>query len=142
VQTYHQKEFTAKEQNYWSQQGVIAGEWQGRLAGRFGLAGRFRQRTSRNSARATPRVLLTSPDDRRLVDLLSCSCRKLPRHCGLQRVLAPSESGPPVSMAASGNTVCPRSYPASPPSKRPMDKRFRAFFFIRKLRNYLKSFAF
>jgi conjugative relaxase-like TrwC/TraI family protein len=39
AQTYHQKEFTAKEQNYWSQQGVIAGEWQGRLAGRFGLAG-------------------------------------------------------------------------------------------------------
>src|ERR1022692_1046967 len=39
AQTYHQKEFTAKEQNYWSQQGVIAGEWQGRLAERFGLAG-------------------------------------------------------------------------------------------------------
>jgi len=32
AQTYHQKEFTAKEQNYWSQSGVIAGEWQGRLA--------------------------------------------------------------------------------------------------------------
>jgi len=39
AQTYHQKEFTAKEQNYWSQTGVIAGEWQGRLAGQFGLAG-------------------------------------------------------------------------------------------------------
>ena len=39
AQTYHQKEFTAKEQNYWSQQGVIAGEWQGRLAAQFGLAG-------------------------------------------------------------------------------------------------------
>src|ERR1700689_2460019 len=39
AQTYHQKEFTAKEQNYWSEQGVIAGEWQGRLAGQFGLAG-------------------------------------------------------------------------------------------------------
>src|SRR5579863_9267701 len=39
AQTYHQKEFTAKEQNYWSQQGVIAGEWQGRLAEQFGLAG-------------------------------------------------------------------------------------------------------
>ena len=39
AQTYHQKEFTAKEQNYWSQRGVIAGEWQGRLAGPFGLAG-------------------------------------------------------------------------------------------------------
>jgi len=39
AQNYHQKEFTAKEQNYWSQRGVIAGEWQGRLAGQFGLAG-------------------------------------------------------------------------------------------------------
>jgi conjugative relaxase-like TrwC/TraI family protein len=39
AQTYHQKEFTAKEQNYWSQRGVIAGEWQGRLATQFGLAG-------------------------------------------------------------------------------------------------------
>jgi conjugative relaxase-like TrwC/TraI family protein len=39
AQTYHQKEFTAKEQNYWSQQGVIAGEWQGQLAPQFGLAG-------------------------------------------------------------------------------------------------------
>jgi conjugative relaxase-like TrwC/TraI family protein len=38
AQTYHQKEFTAKEQNYWSQRGVIAGEWQGRLAQQFGLA--------------------------------------------------------------------------------------------------------
>jgi len=37
--TYHQKEFTAKEQNYWSQRGVIAGEWQGSMAGQFGLAG-------------------------------------------------------------------------------------------------------
>ena len=32
AQTYHQKEFTAKEQNNWSERGVIAGEWQGRLA--------------------------------------------------------------------------------------------------------------
>src|SRR5947208_2712746 len=39
AQTYHQKEFTAKEQNYWSQRGVIAGEWQGRLTAPFGLAG-------------------------------------------------------------------------------------------------------
>jgi conjugative relaxase-like TrwC/TraI family protein len=36
---YHQKEFTAKEQNYWSQSGVIAGDWQGKLAAQFGLAG-------------------------------------------------------------------------------------------------------
>src|ERR1035441_4818942 len=39
AQTYHQKEFTAKEQNYWSQRGVVAGEWQGRLAAQFGLVG-------------------------------------------------------------------------------------------------------
>src|SRR5215472_8332633 len=39
AQTYHQKEFTAKEQNYWSQRGVIQGEWQGQLAHRFGLTG-------------------------------------------------------------------------------------------------------
>ena len=39
AQTYHEKEFTAKEQNYWSQRGAIAGEWQGRLAPQLGLAG-------------------------------------------------------------------------------------------------------
>src|SRR5580658_6808698 len=39
AQTYHQAEFTAKEQNYWSQRGVIAGEWQGRLVEQFGLPG-------------------------------------------------------------------------------------------------------
>src|SRR3989441_156042 len=39
AQSYHQKEFTAKEQNYWSQRGVVAGEWQGRMSGQFGLAG-------------------------------------------------------------------------------------------------------
>jgi len=39
ARTYHQKEFTAKEQNYWSQRGVTAGEWQGRLATQFDLAG-------------------------------------------------------------------------------------------------------
>ena len=37
AQSYHRKEFTAKEQNYWSERGVIAGEWQGRLAEKFGL---------------------------------------------------------------------------------------------------------
>jgi conjugative relaxase-like TrwC/TraI family protein len=39
AQNYHQKEFTAKEQNYWSQRGEVAGEWQGKLAAKFGLAG-------------------------------------------------------------------------------------------------------
>jgi len=39
AQSYHQKEFVSKEQNYWSQRGEIAGEWQGRLASQLGLAG-------------------------------------------------------------------------------------------------------
>ena len=39
AQTYHAKEFTSKDQNYWSQKAEIQGEWQGQLAGRFGLAG-------------------------------------------------------------------------------------------------------
>jgi conjugative relaxase-like TrwC/TraI family protein len=39
AQNYHAKEFTAKEQNYWSQRGEIQGEWQGRLSSQFGLAG-------------------------------------------------------------------------------------------------------
>ena len=39
AQSYHQKEFVSKEQNYWSQRGKIAGEWQGRLAAQFALAG-------------------------------------------------------------------------------------------------------
>lgn len=39
AQSYHQKEFTAKEQNYWSQSGVIPGEWQGRFATQLGLTG-------------------------------------------------------------------------------------------------------
>ncbi len=39
AQTYHQKEFTAKEQNYWSQGNAVQGEWQGKLAEQFGLSG-------------------------------------------------------------------------------------------------------
>ena len=39
AQTYHAKEFTAAEQNYWKQANEIVGEWQGRMAGVFGLAG-------------------------------------------------------------------------------------------------------
>jgi len=41
AQSYHAKEFTAKEQSYWSERGVIAGEWQGRLAPQFVLLDRF-----------------------------------------------------------------------------------------------------
>ncbi|MDE1162004.1 MAG: MobF family relaxase [Acidobacteriaceae bacterium] len=37
AQTYHAKEFTAAEQNYWKQGNEIVGEWQGRMAGAFGL---------------------------------------------------------------------------------------------------------
>ena len=39
AQTYHAKEFTAAEQNYWKQDDTIPGEWRGRLAEKFGLAG-------------------------------------------------------------------------------------------------------
>src|ERR1700724_819300 len=39
AQTYHAKEFTAKEQNYWSQKSEIRGEWQGQLAAGFGFPG-------------------------------------------------------------------------------------------------------
>lgn len=39
AQTYHAKEFTAAEQNYWKQGNEIVGEWQGRMAAGFGLSG-------------------------------------------------------------------------------------------------------
>lgn len=39
AQTYHAKEFTAAEQNYWKQGDTIQGEWHGRLAERLGLSG-------------------------------------------------------------------------------------------------------
>ena len=39
AQSYHKEEFTSRQQNYWSQRGEIAGEWQGRLAAKFGLSG-------------------------------------------------------------------------------------------------------
>lgn len=39
AQSYHKKEFTSREQNYWSQSGEIRGEWQGSLAAQFGLRG-------------------------------------------------------------------------------------------------------
>ena len=38
AQTYHAKEFTAAEQNYWKQGNEIVGEWQGRMAVVLGLA--------------------------------------------------------------------------------------------------------
>ena len=39
AQTYHAKEFTAAEQNYWKQGDTIQGEWRGKLAEEFGLSG-------------------------------------------------------------------------------------------------------
>ena len=39
AQTYHAKEFTAAEQNYWKQGDTIQGEWHGKLAQNFGLSG-------------------------------------------------------------------------------------------------------
>jgi conjugative relaxase-like TrwC/TraI family protein len=39
AQTYHAKEFTAAEQNYWKQGDTIQGEWHGKLAEELGLAG-------------------------------------------------------------------------------------------------------
>jgi conjugative relaxase-like TrwC/TraI family protein len=39
AQTYHAKEFTSAEQNYWKQDDRASGEWHGKLADKFGLAG-------------------------------------------------------------------------------------------------------
>ncbi|HVJ09453.1 MAG TPA: MobF family relaxase [Acidisarcina sp.] len=39
AQTYHEKEFTSAEQNYWKQTDTIQGEWHGKLAQRLGLSG-------------------------------------------------------------------------------------------------------
>ena len=39
AQTYHAKEFMSAEQNYWKRGDTILGEWQGRMAERYGLAG-------------------------------------------------------------------------------------------------------
>ncbi len=42
AQSYHTKEFTAKEQSYWAQGNAVQGEWQGRLAEQYGLTGPVR----------------------------------------------------------------------------------------------------
>ena len=39
ARTYHAKEFTAAEQNYWKQGETIQGEWHGKLSEKFGLSG-------------------------------------------------------------------------------------------------------
>src|SRR5271170_3685704 len=43
AQTYHAKEFTSAEQNYWKQDDRTLGEWHGKLAGRFDLAGAVKE---------------------------------------------------------------------------------------------------
>jgi len=39
AQTYHAKEFTSAEQNYWKKDDRTLGEWHGKLAEKFDLAG-------------------------------------------------------------------------------------------------------
>ncbi len=39
AQTYHAKEFTSPDQNYWQKGDRNLGEWQGKLADSFGLSG-------------------------------------------------------------------------------------------------------
>lgn len=43
AQTYHAKEFTSAEQNYWKQDDRALGEWHGKLADKFGLVGGVEQ---------------------------------------------------------------------------------------------------
>src|ERR1700729_2199774 len=43
AQTYHAKEFTSAEQNYWKQDDRTLGEWHGKLADKFGLAGAVKE---------------------------------------------------------------------------------------------------
>jgi conjugative relaxase-like TrwC/TraI family protein len=39
LENYHRQEFTSPDQSYWSQGQTVQGEWQGRLAQKYGLAG-------------------------------------------------------------------------------------------------------
>ena len=39
AQTYHAREFTSPDQNYWQKGDINLGEWQGKLAASFGLSG-------------------------------------------------------------------------------------------------------
>ena len=39
AQSYHKKEFTSEQQSYWSRGSAVQGEWQGRLAAKYGLTG-------------------------------------------------------------------------------------------------------
>jgi len=39
LENYHRQEFTSPDQSYWSQGHTVRGEWQGRLAEKYGLSG-------------------------------------------------------------------------------------------------------
>ncbi len=39
LENYHKQEFTSPDQSYWSQGQIVQGEWQGRLAEKYGLTG-------------------------------------------------------------------------------------------------------
>ena len=39
LENYHRQEFTSPDQSYWSQGQTVQGEWQGRLAEKYALAG-------------------------------------------------------------------------------------------------------
>jgi hypothetical protein len=51
VQTYHAKEFTAAEQNYWKQEDTIQGEWRGKIADKFELSGAIGAVTTSSTVR-------------------------------------------------------------------------------------------
>lgn len=60
AQTYHAKEFTSAEANYWKQGGTVTGEWQGKLAEQYGLAGGVSAEHFAVSPRASNRTPVTS----------------------------------------------------------------------------------
>src|SRR5438093_11296906 len=39
AQSYHKNEFISEQQSYWSRGNAVQGEWQGRLAKKYGLNG-------------------------------------------------------------------------------------------------------
>src|SRR5246500_1840323 len=39
AQSYHKKKFTSEQQSYWSRGNTVQGQWQGRLAAKYGLTG-------------------------------------------------------------------------------------------------------
>src|SRR5947199_9650265 len=39
AQSYHKNEFISEQQSYWSRGNAVRGQWQGRLAAKYGLTG-------------------------------------------------------------------------------------------------------